>query len=119
MQNQHNKTKQSGFSLLETLLALGIFGFAALALANLATTAWKRSYDAHLATIATISANNRVEALYAGDNQHYHRLWLQNVTQTLPHGKGESSGTKKNKFKVEVCWQQLFKKQNYCYQLKS
>jgi|GEM_PF-3346411 len=118
----NNKNICSGFSLLEVLLAVCIFGSSMLALAYFATTAWRRTYDAHLTNLGVVNAANRVEAEYARDRNIYHNQWQQNLAQILPQGKGgfehkNDDKEQDNNSVVTVCWRQLFRGNIFCYKL--
>lgn len=105
-----------GFSLLEVLIALFILAFSLSALANFVTTAWRRTYDAYFISLGVASAANRADAAFAKDDGQYHVLWQQSVAQILPKGRAIYDG-KSSIFHAAVCWQQLFRRTNFCYQL--
>jgi type IV pilus assembly protein PilV len=105
--------KQSGFSLIEVLVAMVIFAVGFLGLASMQSIALKRNNQADLRTSAIYYANDlieRVRARCGGDCNIAGELaaeidsWKTLVKDNLPGGGGSGAVENGNTLKVTLYW---------------
>jgi type IV pilus assembly protein PilV len=105
--------KQTGFSLIEVLVAMVIFAVGFLGLASMQSIALKRNNQADLRTSAIYYANDlieRVRARCGGDCNIAAELgqeidsWKVLVNNNLPGGGGSGAVENGNTLKVTLYW---------------
>jgi type IV pilus assembly protein PilV len=108
-----SNSNQSGFSLIEVLIAMVIFAVGFLGLASMQSIALKRNNQSDLRTSAIYYANDLVERVRArcgGDCNIGSELsaelasWQEMVKNNLPGGGGKGSVENGNTLKVELYW---------------
>jgi type IV pilus assembly protein PilV len=106
-------SNQSGFSLIEVLIAMVIFAVGFLGLASMQSIALKRNNQSDLRTSAIYYANDLVERVRArcggGCNISTELAaelssWQTMVSNNLPGGGGKGSVENNNTLKVELYW---------------
>lgn len=101
-------SSQSGFMLMEVLIAILVFSFGVLAIVGLQATMKKHATDARFRAIASEVAAERVAQVWANASTPPANF-LENATDIsnqLPNGTRTVTQPVANQFQVTVTWQQ-------------
>jgi len=78
---------QAGYTLIEVLIALGLFSLISLALLATQMKALTHQQQGYYHELAVTQAQNQLQRLYAGDSINASN-WQQHLQKILPDGTG-------------------------------
>jgi type IV pilus assembly protein PilV len=109
---QKTCTKNTGFTLLEILIALFILSFSLLGIAALQTSALHHAQDAYLRSVASVQAVNLAErSLAESITAEEINAWNVENATLLPDGTGVYKSLT-NYHKIIVSWKSHFSTEN-------